>query len=37
MRAGEERKVTVKPQEAYGEMDPKAVTEVPKKLLPPPK
>ncbi len=35
MRAGEERKVTVNPQEAYGEVDPKAVTEVPKKLIPP--
>src|SRR5512134_1491514 len=30
MRAGEQRKVVVKPEEAYGSVDPTAVTEVPK-------
>lgn len=35
MRAGEAKKVTVKPAEGYGEVDPKAVAEVPKEALPP--
>lgn len=35
MREGEEKKVTVNPADAYGETDPKAVTEVPKEMLPP--
>lgn len=34
MRAGEEKKVTVKPAEAYGEVDPNAVEEVPKEQFP---
>lgn len=35
MREGEEKKVTVKPADAYGETDPGVVTEVPKEMLPP--
>jgi len=35
MRAGEEKKVTIKPVDAYGEVNPNAVTEVPKEMLPP--
>ncbi len=35
MHAGEEKKVTIKPVDAYGEVNPKAVTEVPKEMLPP--
>lgn len=35
MHAGEEKKVVLKPDEAYGPMDPSAQTEVPKDLLPP--
>ncbi len=35
MHRGEEKKVTVKPEDAYGPVDPKAVTEVPKEMLPP--
>jgi FKBP-type peptidyl-prolyl cis-trans isomerase SlyD len=35
MRAGDEKKVTVKPVDAYGETNPNAVTEVPKEMLPP--
>ncbi|MEK7364255.1 MAG: peptidylprolyl isomerase [candidate division NC10 bacterium] len=35
MRAGDEKKVTVKPADAYGEVNPNAVTEVPKEMLPP--
>ncbi|MBI2152958.1 MAG: peptidylprolyl isomerase [Candidatus Rokubacteria bacterium] len=35
MRAGDEKKVTVKPADAYGEVDPRALTEVPKDMLPP--
>lgn len=35
MRTGEEKNVTVKPADAYGEADPGAVTEVPKEMLPP--
>ena len=34
MRAGEEKTVTVKPADAYGEMDPAAVTEVPREEIP---
>lgn len=34
MRAGEEKTVTVKPADAYGEMNPAAVTEVPKEQIP---
>jgi FKBP-type peptidyl-prolyl cis-trans isomerase SlyD len=34
MRAGEQRKVVVKPEEAYGSVDPAAVTEVPKAMMP---
>ena len=34
MRAGEEKKVTLKPADAYGEVDPAAVTEVPKEQIP---
>ena len=35
MRAGEEKKVTVKPEEGYGPLDPKAQVEVPKTAIPP--
>jgi len=35
MHAGEEKKVTIKPVDAYGEVNPNAVTEVPKEMLPP--
>jgi len=35
MRAGEEKKVSIKPADAYGEVNPNAVTEVPKEMLPP--
>ena len=35
MRAGEEKKVTIKPADAYGEVNPNAVTEVPREMLPP--
>ncbi len=35
MRTGEEKKVTVKPADAYGEADSGAVAEVPKEMLPP--
>ncbi len=34
MRAGEEKKVTVKPAEGYGDVDPNAITEVPKERIP---
>ena len=34
MKAGDTKKVTVKPDEAYGAVDPKAETEVPKDALP---
>jgi FKBP-type peptidyl-prolyl cis-trans isomerase SlyD len=34
MRVGEEKKVTLKPADAYGEVDPAAVTEVPKEQIP---
>lgn len=34
MRAGEEKKVTVKPADAYGEVNPAAVAEVPKERIP---
>lgn len=35
MKAGESKKVTVKPEDAYGNVDPKAEAEVPKDVLPP--
>ena len=35
MHAGDQKEVTVAPADGYGELDPKAVTEVPKELLPP--
>ncbi len=35
MRVGEEKQVTVPPEEAYGAEDPTAVTEVPKDRVPP--
>jgi FKBP-type peptidyl-prolyl cis-trans isomerase SlyD len=35
LHAGEEKKVVLKPEEAYGPVDPSAQTEVPKNLLPP--
>ena len=34
MKAGDSKKVTVKPEEAYGVVDPKAEAEVPKDALP---
>lgn len=34
MRAGEEKEVTVKPEEGYGPVDPSAQAEVPKAMLP---
>ena len=34
MKAGDTKKVTIKPDEAYGSVDPKAETEVPKDALP---
>ena len=34
MKAGDSKKVTVKPEDAYGIADPKAETEVPKDALP---
>lgn len=34
MREGEEKKVTVKPAEGYGEVDLNAITEVPKERIP---
>ena len=34
MKAGDSKKVTVKPEEAYGSVDPKAEAEVPKDALP---
>jgi FKBP-type peptidyl-prolyl cis-trans isomerase 2 len=34
MKAGDSKKVTVKPEEAYGAVDPKAEAEVPKSSLP---
>lgn len=35
MRAGEQRKVVVKPEDGYGTVDPTAVREVPKSMMPP--
>jgi FKBP-type peptidyl-prolyl cis-trans isomerase SlyD len=35
MHAGEEKQVTVKPEDGYGEVNPSAQTEVPKAMLPP--
>ncbi len=35
LRAGDEKKVTVKPVDGYGEVDPQAVAEVPRDMLPP--
>ena len=34
MKAGDSKKVTVKPEDAYGNVDPKAEAEVPKDALP---
>jgi len=34
MKAGDSKKVTVKPEDAYGPLDPKAQAEVPKDVLP---
>jgi FKBP-type peptidyl-prolyl cis-trans isomerase SlyD len=34
MHAGEEKKVTVPPADGYGEVDPRAITEVPKDSVP---
>jgi len=34
MKAGDTKKVTVKPEDAYGPLDPKAEAEVPKDVLP---
>lgn len=34
LHAGDAKKVTVQPAEAYGEVDPQAVTEVPKERIP---
>ena len=34
MKAGDSKKVTVKPEDAYGPLDPKAEAEVPKDALP---
>ena len=35
LRAGQEKKVVLKPDEAFGPVDPSAQTEVPKEALPP--
>src|SRR5262249_14745711 len=35
MHAGEEKKVTVEPAEGYGDVDPRALAEVPKRMIPP--
>ncbi len=35
MRVGEAKKVTIKPADAYGAVDPKAQTEVAKEMIPP--
>lgn len=35
MSVGTEKKVTVKPEEAYGPVDPRAFQEIPKEKLPP--
>lgn len=35
MKVGEQKKITVKPEDAYGRFDPKAVKEVPKEQVPP--
>jgi FKBP-type peptidyl-prolyl cis-trans isomerase SlyD len=35
LRAGQEKKVVLKPDEAFGPIDPSAQTEVPKEVLPP--
>jgi FKBP-type peptidyl-prolyl cis-trans isomerase SlyD len=35
MHAGDEKKIVLQPDEAYGPADPSAQTEVPKELLPP--
>ncbi|MFH1655037.1 MAG: peptidylprolyl isomerase [Candidatus Omnitrophota bacterium] len=34
LREGAEKKITVKPEDAYGERDPKAIAEVPKTFFP---
>jgi FKBP-type peptidyl-prolyl cis-trans isomerase SlyD len=35
MHTGEEKKIVVKPEDAYGQVEPAAQTEVPKEILPP--
>jgi FKBP-type peptidyl-prolyl cis-trans isomerase SlyD len=35
MRSGDEKRVTVKPEDAYGPLDPSAQVEVPKQVIPP--
>src|SRR4029434_341972 len=35
MKVGGEKHVTVKPEDAYGKLDPKAIKEVPKEKVPP--
>ena len=35
MRAGQEKKISIKPEEGYGPLDPKAQIEVPKEAIPP--
>jgi FKBP-type peptidyl-prolyl cis-trans isomerase SlyD len=35
LHKGDEKKVTVKPEDGYGALDPSAQTEVPKEMLPP--
>ena len=35
MHVGEQKKVTVPPADGYGEVDPQAITEVPKETVPP--
>lgn len=34
LRAGDSKKITVKPKDAYGEIDPNAIVEVPKSYFP---
>jgi FKBP-type peptidyl-prolyl cis-trans isomerase 2 len=34
MKKGEEKNITIKPEEAYGKYDPKAVQKIPRKHLP---
>jgi FKBP-type peptidyl-prolyl cis-trans isomerase SlyD len=35
MKAGDEKNITVRPEDGYGEVDPRALVEVPKEHLPP--